>query len=81
MWGSGIVGEPYGVVTFESECSEKDVDGMFVCMGTPNDIPTQALSIKYEDREDHMSRQGENSHLMLYGIGGEGENDTKVRCV
>ena len=37
--------------------------------------------MNHGDREEHVSSQGENGHLMLYGIGGEGENPTEVRCM
>ena len=37
--------------------------------------------MNHGDREEHVSSQGENGHLMLYGIGEEGENPTEVRCM
>ena len=50
-------------------------------LGKPNDIPYHVRSIYQRDREEHVSRQGKNGHLMLYGMGGEGKQCTDVRCV
>ena len=36
---------------------------------------------KSRDREDHVSRQDENGHMMFYRIGGESEDCTEVRCM
>ena len=52
---SGIVGEPYGVVSLESESSEKEVDGILVCIGLPNDISNHVWCIHHGDREKHVS--------------------------
>lgn len=54
---------------------------MLVCMGLPNDIPYHVRCINRRDREENGSRQGNNSHLVLYGVGGEGDHCTEVRCV
>ena len=52
-----------------------------MCMGLPNDFPHHVWCMNHGDRYEHLSGQGENGHLMLYGIGGEGENCTDVRCM
>lgn len=75
-WGGGVV-EPDGVVSLESESGKKEVDGVSLYMGLPDDIPNHVWYRKHGDRKKHMSRQGENGHLMLDGIGGEGEDCTE----
>lgn len=70
---SYIVGESYGVVSFEGESSEQEVDGMLVCLMISNDIPYHVRYINHRNREEHVSRQGQNFLLMLYGVGGEGD--------
>ena len=81
MWWSGLVGETYGMVSLQSESSENEVEGMEVCMGLANDFPHHVWCINHGDREDHVSCQGENGHLMLYGNGGEGEDCAEGRCM
>lgn len=60
------------MVSLEGESSEKEVDGVLLCLGMPNGIPYHVWYIYYRDREEHMSHQGYNGHLMLHGIDGEG---------
>ena len=50
-------------------------------MGLPNDFPHHVWCINLWDREDHVCCQGENGNLMLYGVGGKGEDCTDVRCM
>ena len=50
-------------------------------MGLPNDFPNHVRCINHGDRAEHVSRQGENGHLMVCEIGGEGGNCTEVRCM
>ena len=53
------------MVSLESKSSEKEVDGILVCIGLPNDISNHVWCINHGDREEHVSRQGENDYLML----------------
>jgi len=69
------------VVSFESKSSEKEVDGMMLCLGIPNDISYHVRRINHRDREEHVIRQGKNCELMLYRLGEEGDHCTEVRCV
>ena len=50
-------------------------------MGFSNVFPHQVWCMNHGDREEHVSSQGENGHLMLYGVRGEGEDCTEVRCM
>ena len=54
-WCSGLVGEPYRMVSLERDSSENDVEGTEVCMGLPNDFPCHVWCIIYWDSEEHLS--------------------------
>ena len=58
-WRSGIVGEADGVVSFDGERREKEVNGRMLCLGMSNDIPYHVRRINHRDREEHVSRQAQ----------------------
>ena len=80
-WCSGLVGEPYRMVSLERDSSENEVEGTEVRIGMSNDFPHHVWCINNGDSEEHVSGQCENGHLMLYGVRGEGEYGAEVRCM
>ena len=47
-WG-GLVGEPYRIVSLESDSSENEVEGTEVCMGLSNDFSHHVWCMNYGD--------------------------------
>ena len=80
-WWGGLFGESYRIVSLESDSSENEVEGTGVRMGLSNDFPHHVWCMNNGDSEEHLSGQCENGHLMLYGVRGEGEDCTEVRCM
>ena len=80
-WWSDRVGEPYRMVALESKSSENEVEGIELCMGLSNNFPHHVWCMNLWDGEEHVCCQGENGPLMLYGVGGEGEDCSAIRCM
>ena len=69
------------MVSLERDSSENDVEGTEVRMGLSNDFPHHMWCMNNGDSEEHLSGQCENGRLMLYGVHGEGEDCSEVRCM